>query len=686
MLALLTILAMFAFVFIPILMQGMGGSARVNPVVIHTSKYGDLPESEVAALRQQRSRVLNVLSEVMQESMQGTGISPTMVRQWLESRIGPATEESVVNGWLLAREAEKLGMVISNNTVNSYLKLITNNALKSSEFQVAFKRSGMSELQFFDAMRDVLATMQLENMFHASTLGVTPVERWEYFTRVKQQAILEAVAVPVANYVSQIDDPKDENVLKAFFEEHKDQYARPDSATPGFHKPQQVALEFLKADYDKFTSAAAVTDEEIQKHYEKNKELYDKDEKKADGKDADKTAGENAKETKKDVKENSPKAAKDAKDVKPSSEEKKSGVAKGPAKSDAKPAVEAKTPPKNAKPALADATKKRIRQELAFEKIQKVLDKLRAQTGQYHLKWSEYEVAAIHESSKKDNNSDQKAKLTPPTRPDFEKLAKENGLTAGHTALLPQWAIQQTPGIGSSLVGGRYPVSSIVFTSLPKFRGEISEDMKGNLYLFWKTEETKDRVPEFTDKGVREEVLRAWKMQQAQGLALKAAKSLAAEAGKSGKTLKKAFADQPDVHVILPPSFSWLTFGSVALGSAPNAARISNVAGVDMPGNDFMREVFHLEPGQVGTVFNATKTIVYVIRPTEFTPSYDVLWKQFEVDDFSKYASVGEGEQRQLMQGWLADIQKESGFEWKRKQNRAVESGPSSSESNSEQE
>ena len=40
MLAVLTILAMFGFVFLPIVLQNMGGEAAVNPVVVKTSKYG----------------------------------------------------------------------------------------------------------------------------------------------------------------------------------------------------------------------------------------------------------------------------------------------------------------------------------------------------------------------------------------------------------------------------------------------------------------------------------------------------------------------------------------------------------------------------------------------------------------------------------------------------------------------
>ncbi len=66
-------------------------------------------------------------------------------------------------------------------------------------------------------------------------------------------ATIEAVPVPVANYLSRIDEPGDEE-LKTFFEQYKDRYALPDSPEPGFREPQKIALQYFKANVDKFAS------------------------------------------------------------------------------------------------------------------------------------------------------------------------------------------------------------------------------------------------------------------------------------------------------------------------------------------------------------------------------------------------------------------------------------------------
>ncbi len=230
--------------------------------------------------------------------------------------------------------------------------------------------------------------------------------------------------------------------------------------------------------------------------------------------------------------------------------------------------------------------------------------------------------------------------------------------------------------IGSSLVGGREPVYRYAFLTLAKFHPEESQDLEGDRYLFWKTDDRKEQVPKFDDKGVRERVLRAWKLIHARSLALKEADSLATEARKTKKPLKQAFADRPDLHVILPPAFSWITFGNVPLGSAPEAARLSDVMGVYLAGEEFMHTVFHLERGQIGVAMNAPKTVAYVVQLNELSPSREVLWKQFEVDDFSKYASAANTDKRQMYQAWLDEIKSSVGMEWKHKPDHMRDSGP----------
>ncbi len=656
-------------------------------------------------------------------------------------------------------------------------------------------------------MRDELAALQLERSFEGSLEALTPAQRWHYFLRVNRMAKIEAAPVAVANYIDSkaVPQPTDAE-LKAFFEKYKEQYPLPDSPEPGFREPQRIALEYFRADMEKFASPEMVTEEEIKEHYEKNKEVYDQlekgpaatkpatetpsaekptpqkpsaekpgtekpvDEKPAANKPADEkpategekkpidekakeapkepdAAGEKAKEPAKEPEksEKEKEPAKDSKDTsavgrtspfvlaawmqdEPAKDEAKAKDAeamKGPepvakeekpaeqpaapaaaqqpaakpaesAKDEAKaaeppqPAAKEATPADKAAPApaatpekpaepkagLSDTLKSRIRRQVAYEKIEATFKGLREQMDLYRGKWQKYDAERIRRQGKAGETKESKAALTPPPRPDFEKLAKEKGLTAGRTELVSQWQMRESE-IGASMVGRQVPVWQYAYSTLGKFSPERSEDFRGE-FLFWKTEDIKERIPKFDDEGVEKEVLRSWKLIKAREPALAAAKDLAAGASKDKESLKQALAEHPDLAVVTPLPFSWITFGNVPLGSAPNAARISNVIGVDMAGEEFMKTVFGLEPGQAGVAMNAPQTVAYVIRLVEFLPSLDDLWKGFEKDDFSKYAPAAEADRQKIVQAWLQEIKTSAGFEWtpEHKTGQAAESGP----------
>jgi len=293
---------------------------------------------------------------------------------------------------------------------------------------------------------------------------------------------------------------------------------------------------------------------------------------------------------------------------------------------------------------------------------------------QYRNLWSQYDVARIQQRYRKDETKAQPPFPSPPPKLDFEKLAKENGLSTGQTGLISQWETQALE-IGTSLVGGRDPIWHYAFQSMPRFRPEESLDISGSIYLFWKTDEAKEQVPKFDDPGVRGRVLQTWKMIEARPLALKAATAIAAEVGKSKRSLKQAIGQRPDLKVVTPPAFSWITFGNVPLGSAPGAARISTIPGIDMAGEEFMRAVFHLTSDQTDAALNAPQTVAYVIQMTELNPSQDVLWQQFEVDDFSKYAPAAYADRQQIARAWLDAVKTSAGFEWQRKPDRMMMAG-----------
>ena len=797
MFAVLGVMVMIAFVFLPgtATMSGRGGG-QSNPVWVHTTKFGDLRGSEVSALLSQRQQLLSFLAMLEMDARQA-GDKEGKV-QFIQRLLGPAAEASVVDKWLLARQAEAMGIVVDDKAINSFLQQITNNRVSSDKMVAALKtqKSSLSEPQLFAILREELLALRVRYLCHQLgapfnqpswlSFSIPPGQRWEYFKRLKQQATVELAQVPVKAYVAKVPDPS-ETELKQFFDEHKELAEIPDSPEPGFRQPRKVSLQYLRADEAKFI--AAVTPEDIKQEYEKNKDKYDKlekelekaakteekrapaDEKAAKKEDKkapvdekvakkeEKKAPVDEKAVKKEEKKDASAPAKDAPkpkdkdaekakepakpaaepksektstvrspspfrlvsyadekagDAKKPTDEKKQADEKKPADvkkpavekkpADKKPAdvkkpadekkpvdekkpADAKKPADEKKPTVKTETtpaastkpkekeipsaqvKDRIRETLARKNMLATMAKLQELLSAYRVQWTRYDAELKR-------NPD----AVMPASPDFNELAQQNGLTAaktGSVAQLDLWHVELgTAYTLSHEAGMQRRVAQAAFESR-RYQPEEAVDLKGNLYLFWKTDEVEERVPRFDEPGMADMARNAWKMVHARKLALDAAGKIKDDAAKSSRPLGEALAGQPELKIIRPAKFSWMTFGSVPFESPSEypQSRLSTVDGVDAAGQDFMKAVFSLTAGQLDVAMDEPQTTAYVIRMVELTPDAKDLLKEFEESDiWNRYALMAFQDQQEIERAWNEEIKASAGFQWEKKvERRAVD-------------
>ncbi len=631
--ATLGVLAMVAFVFLPIVMDRMGMRATANPVVVKTKKYGNIRQYELNIMQDRRRQVLHFLQRVAQAVAESGGRA--MNARQFEFALGPDTEQSVVDTWLCAEYAKRLGLVVSDRAINKFIRELTENRLTPYELKAIFKHVRVSQFQFFELLRHELLAMRFRLMFNVSLSATTPVQRWDYFTRLKRRAAVEAVPIAVEQFVSRIKDP-DEKTLREFFGEHKETFANPASPEPGFHRPHKVAVRYFKADYEKFVDAEAVTDDEIEEFYQEHKEDIDRMSAEKPDEDADDKLDEDAD---------------DKPDDKPNED------------ADDKPADK----PAENDDVLPDRAKKLIREMLArrkaAEKISEDFNHIQEAVSRYGSKYARYQA---------DKEMNQPA--TEPEEPDYGALAQQYGLSTAQTPMISQLQARDYD-IGRSLVGGREPFGYVAYRdNWPPYLTETSADRaNGDHYLFWKVEETAAAIPKFDDKGVQEQVLRTWKMVQARRPARNQAQWLAAEATQAAAPLQEVFADRPELQVIEPPPFSRLTRGSVPAMSSPYARpRLSTVEGIDYAGNDFMQAVFKLEPGKVGVAMNNPQTIAYVVRISDVTPTENALWAQFEVDSYGTYRDAATADQSEIFRAWYEELISDAGLKWVRKADQRI--------------
>ena len=267
-------LAMVAFVFLDSsVLDGLSGGSTRNPVVAKTTKYGKLRAREVEHLRAKHQTLTSFLTRLQQQVLEAGGRGEAVMM--FERQVGPSTEENIVNTWLHVEHAKRLGLVVSNEAVNQVLRELSEDRVNSAQLSNLIKGLGIGQVQLFELIRHEMLALQLGRMFELSLQATTPGQRWDYYTRLRRETVAQTIAVPVADFVDEIADPGDEQ-LKAFFEEHKDQYAQPSSPEPGFRVPHRVAVKYFQADGEMFRSPEVITDEEVRAEYEKNKDEWDR--------------------------------------------------------------------------------------------------------------------------------------------------------------------------------------------------------------------------------------------------------------------------------------------------------------------------------------------------------------------------------------------------------------------------
>lgn len=219
-----------------------------------------------------------------------------------------------------------------------------------------------------------------------------------------------------------------------------------------------------------------------------------------------------------------------------------------------------------------------------------------------------------------------------------------------------------------------------------------SQQMPGFVtYIGWITERESQKTPEFTDPGVRDEVLKRWVEVEARNLAIQKARELANEANQSkGRSLKDIFLGK-DWPIVETERFSWYTqsaanagyarsqllFGEVCEMGVPTGEADFENKVIKAPGNQFMQIAYSLEVNDCGAALNQPENTAYVIRLTESAPSEDLLWKFFSTTPFRDYEGAGVWTTRQEdYRAWVKAVESRIGFKWILRPNTRTEMIP----------
>ncbi len=265
----LAVMAMLAFFVLPPLLQMDAGSAGPDNGLVVRWDGGGLRESDLERAVRVRREVNRFLMALQAAATGNDDVEPPF----------PGDELSIVSTMLFAHEAKANGFVVSDMVINDYLGQWTGDMVPAAQMENVIKqineRAGVTEADIFDALRTVILAQRLQVFFLRGTdfAGAPPGWRWDAFRKLEQGATVEVVPVVVESLSSEVGEPSTA-ALEKLYKEYGDELPQARSTTPGFREPARARYDAIVAAADVFVAEAekAVTDEEITKFYDENKE------------------------------------------------------------------------------------------------------------------------------------------------------------------------------------------------------------------------------------------------------------------------------------------------------------------------------------------------------------------------------------------------------------------------------
>jgi hypothetical protein len=283
MLAVFGVLIMLTFVVGDYISRYQGSTAgAVADETVVTWKHGKIDERELWALRDAHNRTVRFLDLLVQKTIEANGQPKGLGVNIMNGRVfDPGiprsyAEADLVQTLLLARRAQELGVRISDAALDEFLDTLTDEVVPRSQFGELLKEAtqGMFDRsQLFEQLRIELSAQHMRMMAGSGVFAMSPSLAWDGFNRMNRRVKAELLPLPVADFDSKVTAQPTEAQIAALYEEGKDRYAFPDSSEAGFQRRRTIAFQYLKADFEKFLQEqmAAITKEQVEEYYEKNK-------------------------------------------------------------------------------------------------------------------------------------------------------------------------------------------------------------------------------------------------------------------------------------------------------------------------------------------------------------------------------------------------------------------------------
>ncbi|MBL6725859.1 MAG: hypothetical protein ISQ09_12295 [Rubripirellula sp.] len=289
---LLTGLALFAFVALPVLDTYMRrSSGAVGSDVVATYSGHELTRGRVDYFTRNHQSTVRFLVELAQETISRGGVPQTAGFAFDDQNqrvtsVGineMPSQMGSIRSLMLAALAEEDGFNLDDNALKVWLQQYTDGQFTDRDIisklmQTTQNRMGQPHL--YEQLRThLLAQLYEQRGVSGLFLGqspmsgplLTPEEHWENFLKLNRSAIVSAYGISVDDYLPQTKESPSEIEIKAVYDEGKDRDPSEFSAEPGFHRQYVAKTEYVSGDLQSFVDAevAKLSEEQIRSEYDR---------------------------------------------------------------------------------------------------------------------------------------------------------------------------------------------------------------------------------------------------------------------------------------------------------------------------------------------------------------------------------------------------------------------------------
>lgn len=179
----------------------------------------------------------------------------------------PENDAAVKAALILLVEAEQAGLALSDEATESQFEQLT------PEFREILLRT-------FNGQREhVLTALQMELTLQnylqktSEAAKILPEDVDERMRRAMEATIITEASIPAKRFMDQVPEPS-EPALREQFERYRDMLPEQSPEGFGYMLPPRVSVEWLYMDVDEIMDTVSVTEEEIRKFYDENRDRY----------------------------------------------------------------------------------------------------------------------------------------------------------------------------------------------------------------------------------------------------------------------------------------------------------------------------------------------------------------------------------------------------------------------------